>query len=148
MRHTHVAARAALALDAEDMATDRANRLYGAKVRLGGNGIRETAVAPLCPDMKKPIDDGASERHRYRDSNPGFRTENSIGEGEVGRVLPERVGFDPVRSTSLGGLGDTFGDTGSRQHLGDPPYAARTDHQTATRKPAAAASSSQNDSRQ
>jgi hypothetical protein len=50
-------------------------------------------------------------RHRYRDSNPGFRTENPPWEVNLGRFRPDKGNLVQSSAVEFGGVGDIIGDT-------------------------------------
>jgi hypothetical protein len=50
-------------------------------------------------------------RHRYGDSNPGFRTENPPWEVNLGRFRPDKGDLVQSGAVEIGGVGDIFRDT-------------------------------------
>src|SRR5919201_1483942 len=55
-----------------------------------------------CPDN---VRFAGTLRHRYRDSNPGFRTENPIREGSLGRFGGIWASLDRWSAVELVGVG-------------------------------------------
>jgi hypothetical protein len=64
---------------------------------------------PLLP-QENPAFAGLFLRHRYRDSNPGFRTENSVKTVWLGQIRSGTVEYGQIRSGSLRGVGDKVRD--------------------------------------
>ena len=73
---------------------------------------RESWPSGLVAQFGLPFDIQSrpkSRRHRYRDSNPGFRTENPIREGSFGRFGRVSGGLVRWSAVELAGVGDNFG---------------------------------------
>jgi hypothetical protein len=75
--------------------------ITGESAALAPGELRTHAKPPPCGGF----------RHRYRDSNPGFRTENSSETGLCARPRDRRLMPGRVRSTEIGALRDTSRDT-------------------------------------
>src|SRR6266571_4283424 len=73
-----------------------------------GHRIADPCPYEFTPNLKPA--DCSKKRHRYRDSNPGFRTENPVREASFGRFGHVSARFGRWSSVEFAGVGDQFRD--------------------------------------